>query len=81
MHKSYGIVDDSVQADPTGAWSCAEFFASRAVLLRTSASIEAFDPGEPERVPALFVTDGVLPILGVTLFLGRSLTRADYPTI
>jgi hypothetical protein len=37
--------------------------------------------GEPERVPALFVTDGMLPILGVTLLLGRSRTRADNPTI
>jgi hypothetical protein len=36
---------------------------------------------EPERVPALFVTDGMLPILGVTLLLGRSRTRADDPTI
>jgi hypothetical protein len=24
MHKSYGIVDYSVQADPTEAWSCAD---------------------------------------------------------
>jgi predicted permease len=33
--------------------------------------------GEPERAPALPVTDGMLPILGVTPFLGRSFTRAD----
>jgi predicted permease len=32
---------------------------------------------EPERVPALLVTDGLLPILGVTPLLGRSFTRAD----
>jgi predicted permease len=33
--------------------------------------------GEPERVPALRATDGLLPILGVTPLLGRSFTRAD----
>src|SRR5262245_44005068 len=33
--------------------------------------------GEPERAPTLHVTDGLLPILGVTPLLGRSFTRAD----
>jgi predicted permease len=33
--------------------------------------------GRPEHVPALGVTDGVLPILGVTPLLGRSFTRAE----
>ena len=33
--------------------------------------------GRPEHVPALGVTDEVLPILGVTPLLGRSFTRAD----
>ena len=33
--------------------------------------------GRPENVPALGVTDGVLPILGVTPLLGRPFTRAD----
>ncbi len=33
--------------------------------------------GQPEHVPALGVTDGVLPILEVTPLLGRSFTRAD----
>jgi putative ABC transport system permease protein len=33
--------------------------------------------GEPERVSALGVSDGLLPILGVTPFLGRSFTRED----
>jgi predicted permease len=33
--------------------------------------------GRPEHVPALGVTDGVLPILGVTPLLGRYFTRAD----
>jgi predicted permease len=33
--------------------------------------------GRPEHVPALGVSDGVLPILGVTPLLGRSFTRAD----
>jgi len=33
--------------------------------------------GEPEHVSGLTVTDGVLPILGVTPMLGRLFTRAD----
>jgi predicted permease len=33
--------------------------------------------GQPEHVPALGVTDGVLPILGVTPLFGRSFTRED----
>jgi predicted permease len=33
--------------------------------------------GRPEHVPALGVTDGVLPILEVTPLLGRSFARAD----
>jgi predicted permease len=33
--------------------------------------------GRPEHVPALGVTDGVLPILGVTPLMGRSFVRAD----
>ncbi|MCI0389073.1 MAG: ABC transporter permease [Acidobacteria bacterium] len=40
-------------------------------------SVNITGPGEPERVPALAVTDGLLPILGVTPLLGRSFTRAD----
>src|SRR5262245_59544424 len=33
--------------------------------------------GEPELVPARRVSDGLLPMLGVTPLLGRSFTRAD----
>jgi hypothetical protein len=33
--------------------------------------------GEPEHVSGLGITDGVLPILGVSPMLGRSFTRAD----
>jgi MacB-like periplasmic core domain len=44
-------------------------------------SVNVTGLGEPERMPALGVTDGLLPILGVTPSLGRSFTRADDPTI
>src|SRR5262249_2472956 len=40
-------------------------------------SVNVTGPGEPEQAPALSVTDGVLPILGVTPLLGRYFTRAD----
>jgi predicted permease len=33
--------------------------------------------GDPEQVPALFITDGVLPILGVAPAAGRPFTTAD----
>ena len=40
-------------------------------------SVNVTGRSQPEHVPALGVTDGVLPILGVTPLFGRSLTRAD----
>ena len=43
----------------------------------TGDSVNITGLGEPERASALGVTDGLLPILGVTPLLGRSFTRAD----
>ncbi|PYT03214.1 MAG: multidrug ABC transporter substrate-binding protein, partial [Acidobacteria bacterium] len=40
-------------------------------------SVNITGMAEPERVSALDVTDGVLPILGVRATLGRTFTRAD----
>jgi predicted permease len=40
-------------------------------------SVNVTGRGQPEHVPALGVTDGVLPILGVTPLFGRSFTRED----
>jgi len=40
-------------------------------------SVNITGTAEPERVSALDVTDGVLPILGVRAALGRTFTRAD----
>jgi predicted permease len=40
-------------------------------------SVNVTGPGEPEHASGLLVTDGLLPILGVTPILGRSFTRAD----
>src|SRR5258708_1321591 len=40
-------------------------------------SVNITGMGEPERVSALDVTDGVLPILGLRATLGRTFTRAD----
>jgi predicted permease len=42
-----------------------------------SPSVNVTGLGEPERARALRVTDGLLPLLGVTPLLGRSFTRAD----
>ncbi len=42
-----------------------------------SSSVSVTGLGEPESLPALNVTDGVLPILGVTPMFGRLFTRAD----
>ena len=46
-------------------------------LRGTGDSVNVTGIGEPERVPALGVTDGALPLLGVTPLLGRSFTRED----
>jgi putative ABC transport system permease protein len=40
-------------------------------------SVNVTGLGEPEHAPTLRVTDGLLPILGVTPLLGRSFTRED----
>src|SRR2546428_990808 len=40
-------------------------------------SVNVTGLGEPERALALGVTDGLLPILGVTPLLGRFFTKAD----
>jgi len=43
----------------------------------SSDSLSVTGTAEPERVSALDVTDGLLPVLGVTPVLGRSFSRAD----
>lgn len=40
-------------------------------------SVSVTGTAEPERVDALIVTDGMLPILGITPMLGRAFTKAD----
>ena len=40
-------------------------------------SVNVTGIGEPEHVPALKVTDGLLPIFGVAPLIGRTFTRAD----
>jgi predicted permease len=54
-----------------------DFGVYRKGLNSTGYSVNVTGLGEPEHVPALGVTDGVLSILGVTPMLGRSFTRAD----
>ncbi len=43
----------------------------------TGHSVNITGLGEPEHVPGLAVTDGLLPILGISPVVGRSFTRAD----
>ncbi len=40
-------------------------------------SVSVTGHGNPEQVPALDLTDGVLPILGIAPMLGRNFSRAD----
>src|SRR5438876_985567 len=42
-----------------------------------TGSVSITGRGEPERVRALYFSDGTLPILGVTPLAGRFFTRAD----
>jgi putative ABC transport system permease protein len=49
----------------------------RSGVKNTGYTVNVTGVGEPEHVPALAATDGMLSILGVTPFLGRSFTRAD----
>ena len=45
--------------------------------LYTGDSVSVTGVAEPERVGALLVTDGTLPILGIPTMLGRWFTRED----
>ena len=49
----------------------------RDIGLYTEDSVSVTGVAEPERVPALDVTDGTLPILGIPPMLGRWFTRED----
>jgi hypothetical protein len=42
-----------------------------------SDSVSVTGRAEPEQVPALDVTDGVLPVLGISPMLGRFFNHAD----
>jgi hypothetical protein len=50
-------------------------FEDLGLYMGYSVNITGF--GEPEHASALLVTDGVLPVLGITPVLGRSFTQAD----
>lgn len=45
--------------------------------LYTGDSVSVTGMAEPEQVPALLVTDGTLPILGIQPVLGRAFTKQD----
>src|ERR671925_989620 len=47
------------------------------VGLWNTGTVSVTGLAEPEEVPALFVTDGVLPMLGAQPMLGRLFTRVD----
>ena len=51
--------------------------AFRDIGLWNTGTVSLTGLGDPEEVPTLFVTDGILPILGVPPMLGRVFTRAD----
>jgi predicted permease len=47
------------------------------VAMFNTGTVSVTGLAEPEETPALFVTDGLLPILGVQPMLGRIFTKAD----
>ena len=63
------------QDDHLAAWLLGRLYYTGFGASLYSANVTGV--GRPEHVPALGVTDEVLPILGVTPPLGRSFTRAD----
>ena len=47
------------------------------VAMWSTGTVSVTGVAQPEEVPALFTTDGLLPILGVQPMLGRVFSRAD----
>ena len=47
------------------------------VAMWNTGTVSVTGVAQPEEVPALFATDGLLPILGVQPMLGRVFSRAD----
>jgi predicted permease len=77
-HTAPGLNIDEVNMAPSNYFIYREqnrVFTDIGIYQNDSTSVTG--QGSPERVAALDVTDGLLPILGVSPMLGRTFSRAD----
>ena len=78
MHTAPGFKIDNLQAAPSTYFIYREqgkTFEDIGIYQNDSVAVTGL--AEPEQVPAIDVTDGVLPILGIPPLVGRTFTRAD----
>jgi predicted permease len=77
-HAAPGVNIASAGAAPFLFFTCREEgWVFQDVGLWNTGTVSVTGLAEPEEVRTLFVTDGVLPMLGVQPMLGRVFTRAD----
>ena len=77
-HAAPALKFDQLEMSPSNYFIYREqSTAFQDVGLYQSDSVSVTGLAEPEKVKAVNVTDGVLPILGVAPILGRTFTRAD----
>jgi predicted permease len=76
-HVAPGLMEGDLNQSPANYLTYRDAGVFADTGLWTPASVTVTGRGEPERIEALMVTDGTLPIVGVTPALGRLFTRDD----
>ena len=76
-HTAPGLSLDSVNQSPATYFTYREEKVFADIGMWDNSAVTITGRGEPERVDALLVTDGTLPIVGIRPALGRTFTAAD----
>jgi putative ABC transport system permease protein len=76
-HLAPGVMQGDLTQSPATYFTYRDGKVFEDIGLWTSSSASITGRGEPERVDALVVTDGTLPLLGVRPVLGRAFTPDD----
>ncbi|MDP1570118.1 MAG: ABC transporter permease [Vicinamibacterales bacterium] len=76
-HVAPGLMEGDLNQSPANYLTYREARVFADTGLWNAGAVTVTGRGEPERVDALVVTDGTLPVVGVTPALGRLFTRDD----